>query len=210
MTTGPVGKERYNENSDHLYRRGLQRQPRPRGLGGGAALWRPPPGALRRRGPDYKQPHGAHRGDLRPVPFEGALRGGAVVRLQVCHRRLVQGLGQGLEGPGLGQERQKARPEPGPVGRAAAIDGDPHPPLPLGQRARRHRGEQPLRRAGGHGEPEVQRTGPGPAAPFGASKRSGPEDRSLAVPRLYCGTGDKKHISFHVLWKNPAKKEGEP
>ena len=62
---------------------------------------------------------------------------------------VIRGLGQGLAGPGLGQERQKARPEPGPVGKAAGAVPGASGESALGQGPRLQPLQQPLRRAGG-------------------------------------------------------------
>ena len=59
-----------------------------------------------------------------------------VERLQVRHRRSVQGLGKGLAEAGLDQVRQEACAEPRPVGAAAGPDGPPRDALSLGQGSR--------------------------------------------------------------------------
>ena len=69
---------------------------------------------------------------------------------------LEKRLGRWLAETGLGEVRQKARPESGSLGAASGPAGSPRPPLPLGEGPRRKRLQQPLRRAGRGGEPEVQ------------------------------------------------------
>ena len=70
-----------------------------------------------------------------PGAFEGTLRSGAVLRQQVCHRRIGEGMGQGLAGQGLGEVGQEAGAEPGPLGTASGAVRIPHCPDSLGQRA---------------------------------------------------------------------------
>ena len=116
----PHTKEALYENCNHLHRWRLLRQSRPRGLGSHFGLERHREGDLRRSPGDHQQPHGAHRRHRSLVPAEGAVRGGALQRQQVCHRRPGKGVGLRLEEKGLDQERQKARPECGSLGAAPA------------------------------------------------------------------------------------------
>ena len=141
-----------HETSDHLYRRRLLRKSRTRRVGGGPPLRNPPEGDFRRGGRHHQQPHGTHRGDRRPLPAEGTLYCGTLLRLQVCHRRLGEGLGPGLEKAGLGEKRQETRPEPRPVAAAAGAGGPTPAPLPLGEGPRGEPRKQPLRPDGGGGE----------------------------------------------------------
>ena len=59
-----------------------------------------------------------------------------IVELWSDSKYVIDGLSKGWAKAGrprLGEKRQKARPEPGPLGRAAAAGEHPYPSLPLGQ-----------------------------------------------------------------------------
>ena len=73
------------ENSDHLHRRGLLRQSRPRRLVCDSGIQRTREADLRRRSAHHEQPYGAHRRHPGAACPARAVRRGAVFRFQVCH-----------------------------------------------------------------------------------------------------------------------------
>ncbi len=77
----------FNENSHNLHRRRLLRKPRPRRLVRHSPLRGNRKAALRRRGEDNQQPHGADRRHHRSGCFKGAVRGDPLLRLPLHHRR---------------------------------------------------------------------------------------------------------------------------
>ena len=148
-------RPRHDEDSRDFHGWRLLRQSRPRRLGRHPALQRQHQGAVRRRGGHHQQPHGADGGDLGAERAEGALRGSASHRQQICHGRHFR-LDPRLEAKRLEDRRQEA----GEERRAMAGAGRGQPPaqgqMALGQGSCRPCRERARRRARAHGHGAVQ------------------------------------------------------
>ena len=138
-----------------LHRRGLLRQPRPRGLGGRSPVRGGRKGALRRGARDHQQPHGAHRRHPGAGGPPGALPGYPHQRQPLPHRRRHQGLAQLLAAPGLEAGQKRTGPQRGPVAAPPPPAGAAPGGVCLGAGPRRPPGKRALRPDGGSGIRQV-------------------------------------------------------